>query len=376
MHGKNPKACAVCKRPSCINPQICPNLNTDHSKLLEIYHAVDALPGIKKSFIGSGVRYDLLLHKSKDEKVNQAAREYTRELITKHVSGRLKVAPEHTSPQVLKFMRKPSFDLFYEFKRIFDQINKEEGLNQQIIPYFISSHPGCHEEDMAELAVITKGLDFHLEQVQDFTPTPMTIATETWYTGYDPYTLEPVFSAKTPKEKLAQRMFFFWYKPEERHAIESELRRIGRADLIDKLYDKKSFGKGANAGFKGRKTYDNPGVGRGAKGKRGADRNSAQGRGRGRDSERFAPKGYGNVGCYDEEKYLNEGRSLKGKASVRDAVAAARAELRAAKGQGSGYFKDKKKKSFNPNFDNDNHNRKNRYNSGDKNERDGKRRRR
>ena len=180
MHGKNQKACEVCKRPSCVNPQICPNLNTDHSKLLEIYHAVDALPGIKKSFIGSGVRYDLLLHKSKDEKVNQAAREYTRELITKHVSGRLKVAPEHTSPEVLKFMRKPSFDLFYEFKRIFDKINKEEGLNQQIIPYFISSHPGCHEEDMAELAVITKGLDFHLEQVQDFTPTPMTISTETW----------------------------------------------------------------------------------------------------------------------------------------------------------------------------------------------------
>ena len=407
MHGKNQKACEVCKRPSCVNPQICPNLNTDHSKLLEIYHAVDALPGIKKSFIGSGVRYDLLLHKSKDEKVNQAAREYTRELITKHVSGRLKVAPEHTSPEVLKFMRKPSFDLFYEFKRIFDKINKEEGLNQQIIPYFISSHPGCHEEDMAELAVITKGLDFHLEQVQDFTPTPMTISTETWYTGYDPYTLEPVFSAKTQKEKLAQRMFFFWYKPEERRAIESELRRIDRADLIDKLYDKKSFGGNHGGGFKGKKTnfddkaigstYDNPGVGRGAKGKRGAGRNAAEpngGRGRGRNAaDRFAPKGYGNVGCYDEEKYLNEGRPLNGKSSrnghaqqgrgnnaqqgrsnnananIRDAVAAARAELRNQKEQGAGFFKDKKKKSFNPNFDTDNHNRKNRYNSGDKNER-------
>lgn len=271
MHGKNQKACEVCKRPSCVNPQICPNLNTDHSKLLEIYHAVDALPGIKKSFIGSGVRYDLLLHKSKDEKVNQAAREYTRELITKHVSGRLKVAPEHTSPEVLKFMRKPSFDLFYEFKRIFDKINKEEGLNQQIIPYFISSHPGCHEEDMAELAVITKGLDFHLEQVQDFTPTPMTISTETWYTGYDPYTLEPVFSAKTQKEKLAQRMFFFWYKPEERRAIESELRRIGRSDLIAKLYDKRDMKSGhPSARFDAKaigSTYDNPGVGRGARGK-------------------------------------------------------------------------------------------------------------
>ena len=236
MKGRNPKACAVCKRPSCINPQICPNLNTDHTSLLEVYHAVDALPGIKKSFIGSGVRYDLLLHKSKDEKSNAAARQYTRELICRHVSGRLKVAPEHTSEAVLKLMRKPSFKLFEEFKQIFDRINKEENLNQQIIPYFISSHPGCREEDMAELAVITKRLDFHLEQVQDFTPTPMTVSTETWYTGYDPYTLEPVFSAKTPREKQAQRQFFFWYKPEERRAIEQELKRIGRPDLIQKLY--------------------------------------------------------------------------------------------------------------------------------------------
>ena len=230
MHGRNPKACERCRRPSCINPQICPNLVTDHSKLLDIYHAVDALPGIKKSFIGSGVRYDLLLHKSKDEKSNEAARQYTRELITRHVSGRLKVAPEHTSDRVLRLMRKPSFSQFYDFKRIFDRINREEGLNQQIIPYFISSHPGCKEEDMAELAVLTKNLDFHLEQVQDFTPTPMTVSTETWYTGYDPYTLEPVSSAKTPREKLAQRQFFFWYKPEERASIERELRRIGRPE--------------------------------------------------------------------------------------------------------------------------------------------------
>ncbi|MBR0489881.1 MAG: YgiQ family radical SAM protein [Prevotella sp.] len=238
MEGKNKKACERCKRPSCIHPEVCPNLNTSHRKLLEIYHAVDALPGIKKSFIGSGVRYDLLLHHSKDEESNQAAREYTRELIAKHVSGRLKVAPEHTSDRVLKLMRKPSFEQFEQFKRIFDRINQEENLREQIIPYFISSHPGCMEEDMAELAVKTKKLDFHLEQVQDFTPTPMTISTETWYTGYDPYTLEPVFSAKTPKEKLAQRQFFFWYKPEERRNIERELRRIGRDDLIPQLYDR------------------------------------------------------------------------------------------------------------------------------------------
>ncbi len=243
MHGRNLKACERCRRPSCIHPAVCPNLNTDHTHLLDIYHAVDALPGIKKSFIGSGVRYDLLLHRSPDEQVNQAARAYTRELICQHVSGRLKVAPEHTSDRVLMHMRKPSFQLFEQFKRIFDRINREENLRQQIIPYFISSHPGCEEADMAELAVITKRLDFHLEQVQDFTPTPMTVATETWYTGFDPYTLQPVFSAKTQREKLAQRQFFFWYKPEERRNIERELRRIGRPDLIAQLYDSPKSGR-------------------------------------------------------------------------------------------------------------------------------------
>lgn len=236
MGGRNKAACEKCRRPSCIHPAICPNLDTSHRRLLDIYHAVDSIPGIKKSFIGSGVRYDLLLHHSSDDDTNQAAREYTRELICRHVSGRLKVAPEHTSDRVLRLMRKPSFQQFYDFKRIFDRINQEENLHQQIIPYFISSHPGCLEEDMAELAVITKRLDFHLEQVQDFTPTPMTVATETWYTGYDPYTLEPVFSAKSPGEKLAQRQYFFWYKPEERRVIEQSLRRIGRADLIPQLY--------------------------------------------------------------------------------------------------------------------------------------------
>ena len=237
MHGRNLNACEKCRRPSCIHPQICPNLDTSHQKLLDVYRAVDALPGIKKSFIGSGVRYDLLLYKSKDEAANRSAEEYTRELICRHVSGRLKVAPEHTSDRVLMLMRKPSFSQFGQFKRIFDRINREEHLRQQIIPYFISSHPGCHEEDMAELAVLTKDMDFQLEQVQDFTPTPMTVATETWYTGFNPYTLEPVFSAKTPREKLAQRQYFFWYKPEERRNIEQSLRCIGRPDLISRLYN-------------------------------------------------------------------------------------------------------------------------------------------
>ncbi|MGI6792889.1 YgiQ family radical SAM protein [Bacteroides sp. KG68] len=239
MKGQDEALCRKCRRPSCIHPRVCPNLNTDHRPLLDIYRAVDALPGIKKSFIGSGVRYDLLLHRSKNVEANKSTEEYTRELIVRHVSGRLKVAPEHTSDRVLDVMRKPPFARFGEFKKIFDKINHEEGLRQQLIPYFISSHPGCREEDMAELAVITKRMDFHLEQVQDFTPTPMTVATEAWHTGYHPYTLEPVFCAKTPQQKLAQRRFFFWYKPEERKNIINELRRMGRQDLIDKLYGKR-----------------------------------------------------------------------------------------------------------------------------------------
>ncbi|MBP3830165.1 MAG: YgiQ family radical SAM protein [Bacteroidaceae bacterium] len=237
MRGKNLKACAKCHRPSCIHPKICPNLNGDHRPLLDIYRAVDALPNIKRSFIGSGVRYDLLLHDWKDADLNRAAADYTRELITRHVSGRLKVAPEHTSDRVLQLMRKPSFRLFHTFKRLFDRINQQAGLHQQIIPYFISSHPGCRAEDMAELAIETKQMDFHLEQVQDFTPTPMTTATTMWATGYDPDTLQPVYVARTPVEKQAQRMFFFWYKPEERRRIEGELRRMGRPDLLARLFD-------------------------------------------------------------------------------------------------------------------------------------------
>lgn len=238
MKGKNQELCGKCKRPSCIHPAVCPNLNADHAPIIDIYKAVDSIPGIKKSFIGSGVRYDLLLHPYKDEHLRKAAQDYTRELIVNHVSGRLKVAPEHTSDKVLKIMRKPSFSLFHDFKRIFDRINREEGLRQQIIPYFISSHPGCTEEDMAELAAETRDMNFQLEQVQDFTPTPMTVSTVTWYSGYHPYTLQEEFAAHSPEEKLRQRMFFFWYKPEERQSIIRELKRIGRQDLIDRLYPK------------------------------------------------------------------------------------------------------------------------------------------
>lgn len=238
MSGKNKDLCAKCKRPSCIHPRVCPNLNTSHERLLDIYRAVDNLPGMKKSFIGSGVRYDLLLHQTPDARTNKINREYIEELILKHVSGRLKVAPEHTNNRVLDIMRKPGFEQFYAFKKIFDDCNEKNGLHQQIIPYFISSHPGCTEEDMAELAAITKRLNFKLEQVQDFTPTPMTVSTEMWYTGYHPYTLEKVYCARSMQEKLRQRLFFFWYKPEEKSTIIQELMRMGRRDLLNKLYDK------------------------------------------------------------------------------------------------------------------------------------------
>ncbi|MDE5684579.1 MAG: YgiQ family radical SAM protein, partial [Muribaculaceae bacterium] len=184
MGGRDKEKCRRCLRPSCLHPAPCANLNTDHRPLLDIYHAADSIPGVKKSFIGSGVRYDLSMHRTGDMEIDRANARYNRELIEHHVSGRLKVAPEHTSDDVLQIMRKPSFKLFHEFKRLFDKVNGSCGLRQQLIPYFISSHPGCRAVDMAELAAATKELNFHLEQVQDFTPTPMTVATEIYYTGY------------------------------------------------------------------------------------------------------------------------------------------------------------------------------------------------
>ena len=235
MRGRNADMCTKCSRPSCIQPKICPNMNIDHAPLLELYKRVDALPGIKRSFIGSGVRYDMLLHRSGDKERDAASDRYTEELIRNHVSGRLKVAPEHTNDAVLRLMRKPSFKEFHAFKKIFDRINSHYNLKQQIIPYFISSHPGSTIEAMAELAAETKQLNFHLEQVQDFTPTPMTMATEMYYTGINPETGEKVYVARTMRDKEAQRKFFFWYKPEERQEIKRLLRQMGRGDLLKRL---------------------------------------------------------------------------------------------------------------------------------------------
>ena len=201
MHGKDMNLCEQCARASCLFPKICKNLNQDFAPLLQIYKRVDALPYIKKSFVGSGVRYDLMND------------EYGRELIVNHISGRLKVAPEHTASSVLQIMRKPAWEQYQRFYRFFEQVNREAGLKQQIIPYFISSHPGCTNADMKQLADQCKQMHYRPEQVQDFTPTPMTLATTMFYTGLNPYTMESVYVAKTKEEKQKQNSFFFWWKP-------------------------------------------------------------------------------------------------------------------------------------------------------------------
>ena len=235
MKGKDESLCEKCVRPTCIQPNICKNLDTNHHPLIELYKEVDKMPQVKKATIGSGIRYDLFLT-NEDPSGKLGYDEYFEQLMKRHVSGRLKVAPEHSSDEVLKLMRKPSFNHFVKLKKKFDKVNEKFHLNQQLIPYFISSHPACTLTDMAELAVKTKDLGYRLEQVQDFTPTPMTLATEIYYSGYDPYTLKPVFVAKTKQEKLDQQRFFFWYKPENRQYVKNALRKIGKAAWIERLF--------------------------------------------------------------------------------------------------------------------------------------------
>ncbi|MDD5943809.1 YgiQ family radical SAM protein [Fibrobacter sp.] len=225
MRGRDPSRCQKCARPSCLTPKVCDNMDTHHHELLELYREVRNHPKVKHLFIGSGVRYDMLLQETDDKELIRDHEEYARELIDYHVSGRLKVAPEHTSDAVLKLMRKPSFTLFHKFKEFFDDECKRIGKRQQIIPYFISSHPGCTEADMAELALETKQLGFQLEQVQDFTPTPMTIATEMFYSEMTSDG-KPLYVAKTPEQKRSQRQFFFWYIPENRPQIRATLERL------------------------------------------------------------------------------------------------------------------------------------------------------
>ncbi|HEY0109036.1 MAG TPA: YgiQ family radical SAM protein, partial [Fibrella sp.] len=235
MKGKDESICARCQAPSCINPVICSNLDTSHKPLTNIYQKVDAHPDIKKAFVGSGVRYDLLVDDFNKNNADGNHDEYMEQLVTRHVSGRLKVAPEHTSDATLKVMRKPSFKYFRKFKEKYDKIQDKHNLNQPLIPYFISSHPGCEEQDMANLAAETKDLGFRLEQVQDFTPTPMTVAEVIYYTGVHPYTLQPIHTAKTKEEKQNQNNYFFWYKNEFRGWIKNRLTKLNRPDLAKKL---------------------------------------------------------------------------------------------------------------------------------------------
>ena len=236
LKGIEQPICDVCVRPSCIHPTVCKNLDTDHSRMTDLYREVDANPKVKKAFIGSGIRYDLLIE-SYNEKANGSINDYLEQVVARHTSGRLKVAPEHTSEDTLKIMRKPNFKHFHSFKKKFDKVNDKLGMNQKLIPYFISSHPGCEEEDSANLAAETKEMGFELEQVQDFTPTPMTVATVIYYSGYHPYTMEPVFTAKTPKEKKAQNMYFFWHKPEFKQRIRDRLHERGHKRLARRLLD-------------------------------------------------------------------------------------------------------------------------------------------
>jgi len=224
MKGKYEDICKGCKRPSCIDPNICKNLDTSHLALSEIYEIANRHPQVKKAFVSSGIRYDMVFTPGHDTPENL---QYMRDVIHKHVSGRLKVAPEHTSDEVLKVMRKPSFGLFHKFLKFFNDENQKAGLKQQLIPYFISSHPGSTKKDMAKLMLETKKMNFKLEQVQDFTPTPMTVATVIYYSGVHPYTLKPIFTAKTKHEKLDQQKYFFWYKPEYRKQIDRELKEMG-----------------------------------------------------------------------------------------------------------------------------------------------------
>lgn len=257
MKGKDEAICARCQSPSCIHPVICSNLDTSHKPLTELYRKVDANPAIKKAFVGSGVRYDLLVDDFNKNNEDGNHDEYMEQLTTRHVSGRLKVAPEHTSDDTLRIMRKPSFKYFKTFKKKYDQIQEKHNLKQPLIPYFISSHPGCEEQDMANLAAETKDMGFQLEQVQDFTPTPMTVAEVIYYSGVHPYTLKPVRTAKTREEKQAQNRYFFWYKAEHKDWIRNRLNKLNRPDLVDRLLGspkKENTGKPKQSGkFSGKK---------------------------------------------------------------------------------------------------------------------------
>lgn len=236
MQGTNLHMCEKCARYSCIHPKICPNLNDNHAPIIDIYKKASAVKGIKKIFIGSGLRYDLFIGRTPQDDKEKHLTEYFTLLVEKHVSGRLKVAPEHTVGKVLAIMRKPSYALYKQLQEQFYKISEKAGLRQQLIPYFISSHPGCTLADMAECALETKNAGLQLEQVQDLTPTPMTLSSVMYYTETDPYTGKKLFIAKNIKEKREQKMLFFWYLKENRQEIIHILKQRGLAQYISRLF--------------------------------------------------------------------------------------------------------------------------------------------
>ncbi len=205
MAGRDPEKCAKCRRPSCLVPKPCANLDRSHGRLLELYRRVRAVRGVKKAFIGSGIRYDLFGRNADGGLIDN----YLKEVIINHTSGRLKVAPEHTEEHVLKLMRKPPWETFERLNADFRRVCESEGLKTQLIPYFISSHPGCTEGDMRRLSEKTRRLHLHTDQVQDLTPTPMTLASVMFHTGADPYTGAPLHVARSQDDKRRQKSWFF-----------------------------------------------------------------------------------------------------------------------------------------------------------------------
>ena len=207
MRGKNPELCAKCRRKSCLFPGPCKNMDRSHERLLKLYERIAKVKGIRHAYIGSGIRYDLFL----DEKgfVDETSYPYLKELILEHTSGRLKVAPEHTEDSVLKLMAKPSFKLFERLRMEFDNIVYSSGKKCELVPYFISGHPGCGMREMQRLARTPALKGLYMDQVQDFTPTPMTTSSVMFYTGLDPKNLEKVFVERDLERKKEQKSFFF-----------------------------------------------------------------------------------------------------------------------------------------------------------------------
>jgi len=301
MAGEDLDQCKACRRVSCVFPRICKNMNTDHQPTTDLFRTAAAHENVKHCYVASGIRHDMLI----DEKGSPLSRDkatYLQEMITKHTSGRLTVAPEHTSDRVLKLMRKPSYKYFEAFEKVFKRTIDKAGKKFQLVPYFISSHPGSENEDMAELAVHAKSQNLYLEQVQDFTPTPMSLATAMYYTGINPYNSESVYVAKSREEKMGQKRFFFWYKKEEREAIRTELRKMGRNDLEQKLFERKP--KEDDAAYKGKSSSR----GKDKKGFGAKKRSDAKPKFKSEDKKDF--KGKGKAG--GKPKFKGEGRGASG----------------------------------------------------------------